>query len=608
MDIGKLTHKQFAVLFNKLVSRVKEDPLTNFVQAPGFMNFTPSAAQEVILKVIFQKKLDTVEKKLVQIESTDADGKFCIIPMYMTEVQIYEYLTESTYDPERLETIKINKINLVCGRRAGKTTLAAIIAIYCAISNNWAPFLSTTPVATVLIMSHSREFSDEVLDIIKNFVANSEILTRLISKTRKQTASIFNLSMPYIVEGRIKRSNVQIKVGAASSKTTRGIAACAVLCDEIAYWNLDENMKETDVKILKAVRPALKQFGKLAMLIKLSSPGIKQGVLYNEYIANREGTLPSSYAVFKAPSWMMNTILPAAEFVEEWEYDEDGFDTEYRANFADSLSNFIVPEAIEMAVQRGVKFLAPSENREVKYFAAIDAAFKADRFTFTIVGVTDNRVTQYMSKGWKGTRKQPIKAHDVAEFVKNALKSFPVDYVAADQFAFQPLKEIFDQYSVTLQEYAFSPKYKKQIYFNLKKLIHSQQMDLLDSEIQTKELKELIVEQSNTGTIKIGHPAGGSDDFADSLAVAALHATEGQSTGKFTFEAAGAARDFGIKVDEQGRSIGAAPSPDMLVASGHLPPNVVDNSGMYVRDAETGKLRRRTEDDDGDDDGFQCSF
>lgn len=610
MELSKLNAKQFAVLFSKIVERIKEDPIENFVRASGFMNLEPSPAQEVILKVVFQKELDSETKRDIQLEAQDVDGKFCIIPAQMTEVEIYEYLTEKKYDPKRIAEVKVNKINLICGRRSGKTLLSAIISIYCAISTNWKPFLQKTPFATVLIMSHSREFSDEVLEVIKTLIEASPILSRLINQDAKQTASAMNLIVPWVVKGIIEYSRVQIKVGAASSKTTRGIAACAILCDEIAYWNLDESMKETDVKIMKAVRPAMKQFGSLAMLIKLSSPGIKSGVLYNEYQMHRAGTLPASYEVFKAPSWLMNTILPKEEFVEEWVLDQDGFDTEYRSNFADSLSNFMSPELIDMSIQRNVKFLTPLDSKEVKYFAAIDAAFKADRFTFTLVSVRENRVTQHVVMGWEGTRKEPVKAHTVAQYIKNIIKNFPVDYVAADQFAFQPLKEIFDQYDVELRENTFTPTFKKKIYFNLKKLVHSQQLDLLDHEQQVKELKELIVEQSTTGTIRIGHPQGGHDDFADSLAVAAFLATEGQTTGAFEFEAVSVVKTHGVKSDVNGVAF-SAPSPEMLVSSGHLSANVMDNSALYGIDPVDGRLKRKEdfEDvEDEDDDGIHVDF
>jgi len=608
MDIGKLPDKQFAALYSKIIQKIKADPIENFVKAGGFIDLEPTAAQEVILKVVFQKKLDPITKKQVRIESETEDGSFLLLDTLMTEVELYEFMTEKAYDPKKIEEVKVNKINLICGRRSGKTLLSAIIAIYCSISNNWKPFLKKTPFATVLVMSHSREFSDEILDVIKSLVENSPILTRLINKKAKQTSSTFNLRVPWIEKNKIIYSRVQIKVGAASSKTTRGVAACTVLLDEIAYFNLDENMKETDVKILKAVRPALKQFGSLAMLIKLSSPGIKQGVLYSEYEMNKKGTLPQSYAVFKAPSWMMNNILPKEEFYEEEKLDPDGFDTEYRSNFADSLSNFIMPQYIDLAKQNGLKFLPPKdEEKDIKYFASIDAAFKKDKFTFSLVSVSENRVTQHVIMGWEGSRKQPVKAHTVAQWVRNVIRTFPVDYVAADQFAFQPLKEIFDQYGVTLREYTFSAKFKKQIYFNLKKLIHSQQLDLLDHELQAKELKELIVEQSATGNIKIGHPAAGSDDFADSLAVSTFLATEGQSKGKFEFEALGGGKDYGIQTDANGVAF-KAPSADMLVSSGHLAENIMDNSALYGKDPVDGKLKRREDFIGGDDDDDSAHF
>lgn len=598
MNIDKLTPKQFAVLFSKIIAKVKEDPIENFVKAAGFIDFTPSAAQEVILKVIFQKRLDDTEERLIQIEKSDKDGNFQIVESFMTEVEIYEYLTEKKYDPENIADVDINKINLICGRRSGKTTLSAIISIYCAITNNWKPFLKKTPFATVLILSHSREFSDEVLEMIRTFIENSPVLYRLINKDKRNTTSTMNLSVPWIVDKKVEYSRVQIKVGAASSKTTRGVAACAVLCDEIAYWNLDESMKETDYKILKAVRPAMKQFGKHAVMIKLSSPGIKQGELYKEYKMSREGTLPESYAVFKAPSWMMNTILPAEEFVEEWKLDPDGFDVEYRSNFADSLSNFILPEYVDMAVVKGQKFAVPHASKNVIYKAAIDAAYKNDRFTFSVVGLVNDRVVQFVSHGWKGSRKDPVSAFEVAEYIKNVCKQYSIDEVAADQFSFQPLKEIFDRYGINLVEHPFTPSWKKKIYFNLKKLIHSQQIDLLDNELQTREIKELMVEQAATGTVKIGHPAAGSDDFADSLAVASYLCTEqGHGVG-ITFSTSSGDATYGIKVDINGRTMGQAPSADMLVSSGHLPENVIDNSSSYAIDPKDGRLKHISKIDD----------
>lgn len=611
INIAKMSDQQFYVLFSKIMEKIKEDPIENFVKAGGFIDFIPSPAQEVIFKIVFGKPLDPITPRLVKLEHQNEDGSWGLIVAKMTEYEIYEFMTECPYNPDDVKDIIVNKIDLICGRRSGKTIISAILAIYCSISNNWKPFLKKTPFATVLIMSHSREFSDEVLEVIRSLIESSEVLSRLVNTSKRNTASTMNLKVPWIVEGnKVQHSRVQIKVAAASSKTTRGVAACAILCDEIAYWNLDENMKETDTKIMKAVRPAMKQFGAFAMLIKLSSPGIKQGVLYDEY--KRRKTLPKTYAIFKAPTWMMNSIIPDEELKEEHTLDPDGFDTEYRSNFADSLSNFIVPEYIEMCRLKGVEFLTP-EGTGIKYSAAIDAAYKGDRFTFAVCAYVNGRLRQYVSKGWKGTKQNPVSAYEVAEFIKTICKQFGIDEVGADQYSFQPLKEIFERFNVTLKEYTFTSEFKKKIYFNLKKAIHSQQADFLDNEIQTKELKELIVEQSATGNIRIGHPSGGSDDFATSLAISAYLATQDVSTGQFEFVSQMSAAIHGIQTDKNGIAF-KAPSTDLLVQSGHLAESVTDNSGSFTKDPLTGKLKKKEDLDDEDiddediDDGTNFVF
>lgn len=412
-----------------------------------------------------------------------------------------------------------------------------------------------------------------------------------------------NLSVPFVVAGKIAYSRVQIKVGAASSKTTRGIAACAVICDEIAFWNLDENMKETDEKILRAVRPATKQFGRKSILIKISSPGIKQGVLYNEHQKWLKGTLPQSYAVFKAPSWVWNTILPKEEFIEEWELDEDGFNTEYRANFVDSLSFFIQPEFIDLAVVRGLTFQPPEAKKsQVVYRAAIDAAFKKDHFTFSVVGHFENRVKQFVLKGWAGTKKNPVQAKECAEYIRTICKEYGIDEVAADQYSYEPLREIFQQYGISLVEKTFTLTFKKQIFYNLKRLVHSQQIDLLDHELMIKELKELVIEQTGSGQIRVGHPPGGSDDYADSTAIAAFLAVESAGQVGYSMETTLDEGQYAIKTDVNGRAF-TAPSATML--SEVVGDTISDNSHEFAINPKTGRLERiktvEDEDDDEDD-------
>ena len=382
MDMEKLAanSKEFAQDFTVLMEEVATDPLEFFVRHKAFMDFDPTPAQAVALKCIFGQHLDPVTPHYIWMETVDDNDVFSLDKVMMTEVEIYKFMTDADYLPEFQS--KRNRINLIVGRRGGKTTIAAMLAVYQAIKINWKPFLKKTPAATVAILSHSREFSDEVLEIIKQFVDESPILRKLVDKTKKHTQSTFNLTVPFWEESKIVHSRVTIKVGAASKKTIRGKAICTLLCDEIAYWNLDENAAERDEDILRAARPALLQFREHGLLIKLSSPGIKQGILYNEY--QRRHELPDNYLTLKAPSWVWNTILMENEFKQEYILDPTGFDAEYRANFVDSISNFIMPEYVELCAMRGVTFQTPEpKGTDIVYCAAIDAAFKGDRFAFT---------------------------------------------------------------------------------------------------------------------------------------------------------------------------------------------------------------------------------
>lgn len=471
------------------------------------------------------------------------------------------------------------------------STMSVIIALLIALKINWKPYLRKTPVATVAILSHSVDLSKDILDIFKEFVDNSPLLTRLMSKKRKNTQNEFNLAIPFFVDKKGKEtliySEVSFKVGAASKKTTRGRAVCAALCDEIAYWNLDEKAAESDADVLRALRPSLGQFKEHGMLLKLSSPAIKQGVLYDEW--ERRVELKDQIVQFKAPSWVCNNIVDFDFYQKEWRLDENNFDTEYRANFVESISSFIPPEHVDECVASGITIIPPFEkNRHSVYSAAIDAAFKSDRFAFTIVANHEGQLTQHSALLWENSKQNPSSAFEIAETISNVCEQYGISRVYADQFAFQPLKEIFERHNISLQENTFTLAYKKKIYYALRQVIKDKKIRLLDSQIQTRELKELEVSQSPTGHIKIGHPRGGSDDAADALATATFMALQKGQSFKMTSTA---------QVDVKAGAFETLKQQNDL--------EIFDNTGLYRQNPETKEWEVRP---DLEDDNFTFNF
>lgn len=596
--IDGLSEMEFAKMFRAHREMIMQDPIAYFFKSKGYLDFYPSAAQAVALKLAFGQKLDATTKYKIPQENVTAESKFCLIEEELTEVDLYEQMTDKEYDP--LKDPIMNYIDLVVGRRGGKTTLAAALACYCTVKENWQPYLRKHPFATVLILSPTTDFSQEVLEVLRIMFEKSPILSRLIDPNRKNTQKTFNLKIPFIkvVSGKeeVEYSRVQVKVGAASKKSTRGIACCTAICDEIAYWGTDEKFAETDTQILRAVRPAQMQFKDKYLLIKLSSPGIKQGILYDEYM--KRDSLPSNFAVFKAPSWVWNPEICTEKFLRtELELDPEGFASEYRADFVDSLSDFISPEMVDAAVLKGKTFLPPEDRKsEVVYTAAIDAAFKGDRFAFTIMGYMGVRLKQYVMKTWQGSRKEPVKAMEIAKFISTVCKEYGISRVHADQYAFQPLKEIFEQYGVNLVEMPFTNTLKKQIYYNLKAMIHNLKVDLLDNPTNITEIKQLKVEQSSTGLVHIGHPPGGHDDCADVTAISTYLLVYNLHKGGMMDASEIAGADYN---PTDAHSITRAPTAEGL--SGLYGEDIFDNSALYVRDPKTGELKPYEEEEADDD-------
>jgi len=494
-----------------------------------------------------------------------------------------------------------SEVSLICGRRSGKTLMASVLSLWCAIKLNWKKYLGRKKVAEVFVIAQHRDFSQNVLREIKHLIDESSILRRLKDPEGTDSQSAVNLKIPFIEQGKIVYSFVQIKVFAASKASTRGPACVAALLDECAYYDLDENAAVSDKDIVRAVEPALAQFGNNGLLILLSSPSIRQGVLWENY-EKRHSPLKNKLVV-KAPTWMWNQLIKTEDFEKAERKDPTSFESEYRGNFVDSISVFIRPECVDLCTAQGVTELRPPKNiDELVVVGAIDSAYKNDRFAFSLVGMDENaKIKQFVLKVWEGSKNRPITATEVAKAIAPYYKKFGLSEIYSDQYAFQPLKEIFAQHNMILTESPFTNETKKKIFYNLKNLIHEGNIELLDDKLLNTELKQFVAEVTSTGTIKLGHPARGSDDLACALAIAAFHAS--QRIGIANIEMGDMSPPpYDIPVDiNTGRAL-VAPSAEMLAE--FIGTTFDDNSSLYERDPKTGEYRRIEDaDDDDDDDG-----
>ena len=109
--------------------------------------------------------------------------------------------------------------------------------------------------------------SPKILDYVEENFISSPILKQLFVA---RTADAIEL-----------KNNIRIEVRPASFRKLRGPTYIAIICDELAFWYVEDGYANPDVEVLAAARPGL--LTTHGPLILASSPYAKRGVLWDTF-------------------------------------------------------------------------------------------------------------------------------------------------------------------------------------------------------------------------------------------------------------------------------------------------------------------------------------
>ncbi len=225
---------------------------------------------------------------------------------------------------------------LICGRRAGKSFVLALIAIYLATFPDYRRYLAPGERGTVLIIATDRKQARTIFRYIRALLTQVPMLAKLIVREDRET---FDLS-----------NSVTIEVGTASFKSVRGYTIVAALCDEIAFWPTDDSA-QPDYEILDALRPGMATIPN-AMLLCASSPYARRGALWDAH-RRHYGKDGDPTLVWQAPTREMNPTVPQRVIDEATEQDPASAAAEYGAQFRSDVESFVNREAVEACVSVG---------------------------------------------------------------------------------------------------------------------------------------------------------------------------------------------------------------------------------------------------------------
>lgn len=391
-----------------------------------------------------------------------------------------------------LETFR--RAALICGRRAGKSRVLALLGTCLATLKDYRPYLSAGEVATVGIIAADRKQARTIFRYVRGLIA---LVPEMEAEVTRETDEIIEMA------GR----RVVIEIGTASFRATRGYTYAAVLCDEIAFWR-DDSSANPDEEILRALRPGLATIPG-SMLLLASSPYARRGVLWKTF-KRYYGQEGASTLVWKAATREMNPEFDEQEEREAYEEDPAAAAAEYGAEFRSDIASFVAPEVIEACTAAG-RYELPRDSRH-RYVAFVDpSGGSSDSMTLAIAHQEGECAVLDLVR----EKKAPFSPEStVVEFCET-LKAYGVTSVTGDRYAGEWPREQFRKNGV---EYNLSEKVRSDLYRDLLPVLNSGKIELLDIPVLSRQLSGLERRTARGGKDSIDHAPGGHDDVANAVA------------------------------------------------------------------------------------------
>ena len=410
------------------------------------------------------------------------------LPMSPDQLTLFTQCTGRSIAP----LVAAREAWLACGRRAGKSYILALIAVYLAVARDYAQCLAPGERATILILAADRKQSRVIFRYVAALLKGVPMLARMIENERAES---FDLT-----------TRVTIEVGTNNYRSVRGYAFAAVLCDEIAFWRSDDSASP-DYEVLTAVKPGMATIPG-AMLLCASSPYARRGALYDAHQKHHGKDGP--VLVWQAATRTMNPTVPQSFIDEEMERDPAKTRAEYLAEFRTDIERFITIEAVEACIEFGIRERAP--ERHWHYFAFVDpSGGSGDAFTLVIGHLDGDRVLIDCIREVPS----PFSPEQVVAEFAQTCKSYRITKVTGDNFGGEWPKEAFRKHGIA---YERSDKPKSQLYQALLPLINSSRILLLDNDRLLHELVGLERRTARGGRDTIDHSPGGHDDVANAVA------------------------------------------------------------------------------------------
>lgn len=438
------------------------------------------------------------------------------LPMSPYELGIYRQCTGRTKPPE----VAATEAWLVCGRRSGKSFIAALLAVFVACFKDWTSFLAPGERATVLVIAADRKQARVVMRYVMGLLNGIPSLKQLIEGETKESVSLFG--------------RVDIEVHSASFQRVRGYTVVCAICDEIAFWQgAVEDSAQPDTEIVNAIRPAMATVPG-AMLLGLSSPYARRGVLFDQWTAHyrRDG---DPVLVWQAETRRMNPSVPQSFIDAAYEADAANAAAEYGAQFRTDVASFLDDRSVAEACRDQVGDLPFREG--LGYTAFVDpSGGRHDAMTLAIAHAEEGKRIIDATR----VRTPPFSPQTTVEEFVGTLTRYRIKEVVGDRYGAAWVQEAFTKAGVI---YTTSTMAKSDLYREMATMFAAQEVEIPPQKRLITELCNLERRVGRSGRDIIDHPPRGHDDLANAVAGALVHVRQ-PGSGVAVFHVSGSGDDL----------------------------------------------------------------
>jgi len=426
---------------------------------------------------------------------------------------------------------------LMCGRRAGKTTIGSLLCIWEGLRRQVPEGQSwTIPV----IAPGLRQGQKIALDYIRRKMqAIPELREMLVDDGTQDSLTL--------------TSGVVIRTLPPDPRLCQGFTSPFLWLDEASNFR-DESAFSNLEDVLDAVRPSVATIPDARIFVS-SLPGPKSGLIYEKW----QNRFDDNALIFRASSADMNPSLAESEELKKAQKRPEYFQLYFSGEFVEARQALIPAELVDAAIVSGKFEFTPEEVKGSAAGGCDFAASSDDSAAAIAIRTKDDRIVVPWLRNWtvKSGELHPIYSYltEIAE----AFKRYRVWQAVGDQQSLPAASQYLSEKGITYTRLITNGAQSEPIFDFLREQLRAGRIVLPDNEILRQQLKRLEERRDKGYEVAASR---GKDDLA--VAVAAAIFKAGQlplSCEPWAFSIFAAPGDLGTDEDRFFRKQGAEAGP-----------------------------------------------